>query len=104
MPPRMLERAQAERHELGLLDPIAARGFLAEATGMAESALPSEADRIIRECGRLPLALAAVGALIRKETYTWSDALAALREAALSELDVVDWMRDPEQRNVAVVL
>ena len=102
---RVLERIQAERHEIGLFEPEAARAFLAEATGLRADALPPDADQIIRECGRLPLALAAVGALIRHRTYTWSDALNALREAALGELEVpASWLSDAEQRSVVVVL
>ncbi|MBV9375428.1 MAG: hypothetical protein JO320_10290 [Alphaproteobacteria bacterium] len=100
---RVLERAQADRHQLGLLEPPAARTFLAQATDVAISALPIEADEIIRLSGRLPLALAAVGALIRRGAYAWTDAVAALREAELEELDT-SWLPDPEQRSVAVVL
>jgi hypothetical protein len=102
---RVLERIQAERHEIGLLEPEAARVFLAEASGLTAGALPPDADQIIHECGRLPLALAAVGALIRHATYTWSDALNALREAALGELETpASWLSDAEQRSVAAVL
>ena len=71
--------------------------------GRPVATLPDEADEIVRETGRLPLALAAVGALIRQGTYRWSDALAALREGAVDELDT-GWLPDPEQRNLAVVL
>ena len=100
---RVLERAQADAHRLDLLDAAAARAFLAEAAGQPVAALPDEAEEIVRETGRLPLALAAVGALIRQGTYRWSDALAALREGAVDELDT-GWLPDPEQRNLAVVL
>jgi WD40 repeat protein len=100
---RVLTRARAYRHELGLLDGPAARAFLAQAVGIEPDSLPSEAEAIVLECGRLPLALAAVGALIRSKTYTWTDTLAALREAALEELDT-DWLPDPEQRSLAIVL
>jgi class 3 adenylate cyclase len=99
----VLSRAGANRHELGLLDPVEARSFLAEATGIAVEALPPEADAIIRECGRLPLAVSAAGALFREQSYTWSDVLGALQEASLEELDI-NWLPDPSLRNVAVVL
>jgi WD40 repeat protein len=100
---RVLERARADRHQLDLLEPASARAFLAEATGIAVEALPVEADQIVRECGRLPLALAAVGALMRRGTFDWTDALTALRERALGHLDT-SWLPDPEQRSLAVVL
>jgi|HubBroStandDraft_1064217.scaffolds.fasta_scaffold00257_13 WD40 repeat protein len=99
----VLERMNAERHELGLLDPPAARAFLAEATDVSAEGLPTEADRIVGQCGRLPLALAAAGAMIRKGVYSWADALGALEEAALEEIDT-GWLPDPEQRSLAVVL
>jgi WD40 repeat protein len=100
---RVLERARADRHQLDLFDPASARTFLAEATGMACEALPVEAEQIIRECGRLPLGIAAVGALIRRGAFAWTDALAALQQAALRRIDT-SWLPDPEQRSLAVVL
>ena len=42
----------------------AARAFLASAVGLAERDLPPAADDVIRECGRLPLALALAGATL----------------------------------------
>jgi len=100
---RVLQRAQADTHRLDLLDLPSARAFLAEATGLSSARLPPEADEIIRHSGRLPLALAAIGTLIRQRTYPWQDALAALREGAVEELDT-SWLPDPEQPNLAVVL
>jgi hypothetical protein len=100
---RVLERLQAHEHEIGLLDPDEARAFLAEAAGVAVGDLPADAEGLLHHCGRLPLALAAVGALIRRGTYGWTDVLAALRAAALEELDT-SWLPDYEQHNLAVVL
>ncbi len=101
---RVLTRASANRYDVDLLTPAAARDFLAIATGLAiADAWPPEADLIIQHCGHLPLALAAAGALIRRGTYSWSDALQALEEGATEEFDT-SWLRDPEQRNIAVVL
>ena len=100
---RVLERAQAVGHELRPLEPEAARTFLAEAAGGAADALPADADQVVMKCSGLPLALAAVGALIRRGTYGWRDALEALQEAALEELDT-RWLPDPQQKDLAVVL
>ena len=100
---RVLERARATEYRLDLLDLVAARVFLAKAAGKTLEALPPEVDEIIQQSGRLPLALAAIGKLIQKGTYTWTDALAALRDGAAEDLDT-SWLPDPEQRNLAVVL
>ena len=100
----VLTRAGASRHDLGLLAPDAARHFLVASTGLPNAdALPAEADVIIRQCGRLPLALAAAGALIRTGTFTWIDAAQALEEGATEDFDVF-WLPDPQQRSVAAVL
>jgi DNA-binding winged helix-turn-helix (wHTH) protein len=100
---RALERARADKHQIELLDPDTARTFLSEATDIGVEALPTVADEIVRECGRLPLALAAVGAMIRRRTFNWSDALKALHDKRLKHLDS-SWLPDPEQRSLAVVL
>ena len=61
---RVLTRANAARHDVGLLTPPAARAFLAAATALPyAAALPPEADAIICHCGHLPLALAAESAV-----------------------------------------
>lgn len=101
---RVLTRANAHRHDVGLLTPATARDFLVAASGLPSTdALPTEVDPIIRHCGHLPLALAAAGALIRTGVYSWADALRALEEGAAEELDT-SWLPDPAQRNVAVAL
>ncbi len=100
---RVLERAKAEKHELDVLDHAASRVFLATTVGVAEPDMPRIADDVIRECQGLPLAMAAAGALVRKGTLTWEDVVAALREAALDELDT-SWLADPTQASLAVVL
>ena len=101
---RVLDRANASQHEVGLLALPAAREFLAAAVNQFNAdTLPSEADAIIRQCGRLPLALAAVGALIRTGTFGWSEALQALEQGDTDLFDV-SWLPDPEHRTLAVVL
>src|SRR5205823_2687961 len=58
----------AEEYSLDVLDPEEARSLLARSSGTARENLPAEAQAIIDECGRLPLALAMIGALMRGET------------------------------------
>jgi WD40 repeat protein len=101
---RVLTRMRANRHDVGLFKSAAAREFLASASGLSDvRVLPPEVDAIIRHCGYLPLALAAVGALIQTGTYSWADALQALEEGATQEFDT-SWLSDPAQRNIAIVL
>jgi hypothetical protein len=67
----------------------AARAFLAEAVGLAEADLPPEADELVRECGRLPLALALAGATLADapdDAALWRDVLEALGNADHEEL------------------
>ena len=54
--------------------------------GCTEEALPLAARDVMVECGRLPLALAICGAMVRDGT-SWADLLAALREADLEFLE-----------------
>jgi hypothetical protein len=101
---RVLTRANADCHDLSVLPIDAARDFLATATELhTADELPAEANEIIQHCGHLPLALAAISALIRTKTYTWLETLEALEEGATDELDT-SWLPDPEQSTLAVVL
>src|SRR5262249_9344229 len=54
----MLESLGGPRHVLDLLSDAEARDLLALAAGLAADALPPEADAMLGECGRLPLAVA----------------------------------------------
>ncbi len=99
-----LKRVETQQYHLKFPDSMSARSLLAKSAGVAVvEALPPEADQIIDLCGRLPLALASIGALIRRPPFDWRDALDALTEAALPELDT-SWLPDPEQRTLAKVL
>ena len=85
---RVLDRANADRYDLGLLSQSDAREFLATATGLTgRDNLPLQVDAIIDHCGRLPLALAAAGALIARNRYDWADVLQAADEGATEELE-----------------
>jgi hypothetical protein len=101
---RVLARANATRQDVGLLTEAAAREFIAAASGLPNSdALPQQVDAIIGHCGRLPLALAAAGALIQTGTYSWSETLQALEVGATEEFDT-SWLPDAQQQTLAVVL
>jgi hypothetical protein len=66
-----------------------ARAFLAAAVGLPEPDLPPAAADVVRECGRLPLALALAGAALRgapKNAQLWKDVLEALARADHDQL------------------
>jgi WD40 repeat protein len=67
----------------------AARAFLGETVGLPEADLPPVADDVVRECGRLPLALALAGATLAdtpRDAELWRDVVAALRAADHDQL------------------
>ena len=76
-------------HVVEELTEPAAREFLAKAVGLAERDLPPATASVIRECGRLPLALALAGATLAdapKDEGLWRDVVAALRIADHEQL------------------
>lgn len=61
--------------------------FLAQWSGGSASALPPQAGDLIRECGRLPLALSMIGAMLRGKTPAyWEGVLDLLRSADLRRI------------------
>jgi WD40 repeat protein len=95
----VVERANARAHHVGLLDTDASRALLAEALGSAD--LPDQADKVLGECGGLPLALTAAAGIVRR--WGWADTLSVFARARLDMLET-PWLPDNEQRNLAVVL
>jgi hypothetical protein len=78
----------AHEHRADLLDLAQSRELLASWSEVPSGALPSIADDIIRECGRLPLALSVVGGMLRDtDTAFWNDTLELLRRADLSAIE-----------------
>lgn len=61
--------------------------LLAAWTNTRRDRLPAEAAEIAKECGNLPLALAMIGATIRRQPDRWTYALARLRRADLSKIE-----------------
>ncbi|MGR0480978.1 MAG: NB-ARC domain-containing protein [Candidatus Electronema sp. V4] len=83
----VIKKTGAHRCELGLLNEKQAREFLALSSGCAENALPDEAAAILRECGRLPLAVAAIGSMVKDEPADfWRLALERLQNARLDKI------------------
>jgi len=77
----------AREHTAELPDLDQSRQLLASWTMPAESPLPAIADEMIAECGRLPLAIAVMGGLLRGAApEEWQDQLMLLRNADLEEI------------------
>lgn len=81
--------ASAGVHEVAVdeLTDDEALDLLAAWTNTCREQLPVEAAEIAKGCGNLPLALAMIGATIRRQPDRWAYALARLRRADLSKID-----------------
>ena len=73
-------------HQVQLLTEAEALALLAQWAECPDVALSPVAREVMAECGRLPLALSICGAM-RRDGTSWSDILAALREADLEFLE-----------------
>ena len=77
----------AREHQAGFLDKQQSDDLVASWANLAVDKLPAAASEIIDECGRLPLALSVVGAVLRgTDSEFWNDTLAVLRKADLSSI------------------
>jgi WD40 repeat protein len=82
--------AGAREHRSDLLDEAQAVELLSAWSGFESQSLPASAREIVHECGRLPLALATMGALLRTAGLDeWQDWLDRLKEADLSAIESV---------------
>ena len=77
----------ARLYQTDLLTPEQSRALLARWAEPATGNLPPEANDLVSECGRLPLALSMVGAMLRgKPPSHWGHVLALLRRADLQKI------------------
>jgi WD40 repeat protein len=77
----------ARAHCADLLDAAQSRELLASWSNVSVARLPECADEVITECGRLPLALSVVGAILRgADKRFWIDTLELLRKVDLSAI------------------
>ncbi len=83
---RVLERLEARVCSLDVLSEDEALRLLADWAGQPVEELPPEARQVAKECGYLPLALAMVGALVRRNPESWARALRWLQKADLEKL------------------
>jgi hypothetical protein len=78
---------RAREHRADLLDVTQSRELLASWADVPVAESPAVADEVIIECGRLPLALSVVGAMLREANAAfWTDTLDLLRKADLSAI------------------
>ncbi len=80
----------AREHQLDILEPAEAlevlRSWSSPEEHAAAWASPPEAAPIVNECGRLPLALAMIGSMVRAGEVGWTEALARLRARQLGDI------------------
>jgi WD40 repeat protein len=77
----------AREHKAKLLDQEQAREILARCSGLESENLPAAANELIEECGRLPLALAMTGAMLRgKPEERWPRTCELFRNADLEKI------------------
>jgi len=83
----VLERLGIEGKPIELLSEGQALAMLAHYSAYAPDELPEEATEIVKECGYLPLAVAAIGSMVKKKpTDRWQLALRKLQEAKLDKI------------------
>jgi WD40 repeat protein len=84
--PQVLAAVQAVVRQVEVLPDLAARQLLARISGTAVDALPVEADRVMVATGRVPLALALVGAAVQGG-MSWQRLAAELNRGTDTFLD-----------------
>lgn len=83
----VLDRLGMERKRIDLLSEEQALVMLAQYARCILADLPKEAAEIVKECGYLPLAVAAIGSMVRgKPADRWQLALRKLQEAKLDKI------------------
>jgi WD40 repeat protein len=77
----------AREQKVELLDMEQSRHLLASWLSLPVAALTADADEIIRECGRLPLAISMIGSVLHgADRAFWRDLLTSLRNADISAI------------------
>ncbi len=84
---QILSRFGAAEHRVDLLSEAASLELLASWAGCECAALPAIAQEVAKACGYLPLALAMVGAMVRRRPTGWEDALVRLGRVQLDKLE-----------------
>jgi hypothetical protein len=83
---RVLEELGTVNHQLKLLTVTESLALLALWAKQHPETLPTEAHQIVEECGRLPLALAMIGAMLKGKPDRWQNVLNKLQNAELEKI------------------
>lgn len=83
---RLIAALGAVEHRVDVLSDDQALNLLAKWADQPVETLPPEAHEVARECGNLPLALAMIGAMVRRRPDRWDNALHKLRHADLDRI------------------
>lgn len=84
----LVDVSGAVRVDTELMSTLESLQLVASWAGQTVPTLPPEADEVVRECGRLPLALALamVGAMVSNEIISWKTVLRRLQRADLDKI------------------
>ncbi|MBD2567607.1 NB-ARC domain-containing protein [Anabaena lutea] len=83
---KILEELGTVNHQLDLLTVPESLALLALWAKQHPETLPLEAHQIVEECGKLPLALAMIGAMLKDKPDRWKNVLYKLRNADLEKI------------------
>ncbi|MFM6138551.1 MAG: NB-ARC domain-containing protein [Sphaerospermopsis kisseleviana] len=83
---KVLEEVGAINHHLDLLTVTESLSLLALWAKQHPETLPPQAHQIVEECGRLPLALAMIGAMLKGKPERWQNVLYKLQNADLEKI------------------
>ncbi len=83
----LLKNINAHECPIDLLSDSQALSLLAQYSDCDREQLPKQASAIVQECGNLPLAIAAIGSMVRgKPENRWENALIRLQNAHLEKI------------------
>lgn len=83
----ILQKIGAHQYKIDLISEQQARELLVKYSGYAEDALPKEATAILDECGSLPLAIAAIGSILKgNPADRWQFVLKKLQSSRLDKI------------------
>ena len=83
---KVLEEVGAVNHQVNVLTVPESLALLALWAKQHPETLPPEANQIVEECGKLPLALAMIGAMLKDKPDRWENVLYKLCNADLEKI------------------
>ncbi|MBD2627346.1 hypothetical protein H6G56_12835 [Anabaena variabilis FACHB-164] len=83
---KVLEEVGTVNHQVNVLTVPESLALLALWAKQHPETLPPEVNQIVEECGKLPLALAMIGAMLKDKPDRWENVLYKLRNADLEKI------------------